>query len=210
MLINPIIYKSFARVLLRSFVKKRERFGSCSRKNQISDLIDFRKITQRQLPLQVKSLSLKPLVENIFESFRMECKKRDLDFSFNYMLKGNVYVDSKKVEKILWNLLVNAIKFTPDSGKVWLNIEFVANQNETHLTFEIGDTGKGMNETEKERIFNRFYQIRKSDNIKFDGSGIGLSIVNDLVELHHGTVAVETEPGKGSKFTVLLPCQKQS
>lgn len=176
----------------------------------ISDLIDFRKITQRQLPLQVQLVDLKPVVENIFESFRIECKKRDLDFSFNYLLNENVYADSKKVEKILWNLLANAIKFTPDSGKVWLHIESLTQENKKLLRLEIGDTGKGMNEMEKDRIFNRYYQIRKSDSIKFDGSGIGLSIVNDLVELHRGKISVETEPEKGSKFTVLLPAEKQA
>lgn len=174
----------------------------------ISDLIDFRKITQRQLPLHVQLVNLKPIIENIFESFRLECKQHDLEFSFRYTLHEEIFVDPKKVEKILWNLLTNAIKFTPDSGKVWLTIETIKKEDQTYFRLEVGDTGKGMSDKEKERIFDRFYQIRKSDTIKFDGSGIGLSIVNDLVEIHHGTITVESEQNKGSKFIVLIPCEK--
>lgn len=176
----------------------------------ISDLIDFRKISQRQLPLMIYETDLQPIIENIFESFRMECKKRDMEFTYEYNITGKVFVDSKKVEKILWNLLANAIKFTPDSGKVWLKIQNTKSDQTEFINFEVGDTGKGMNENEKQKIFDRFYQIRKSDNIRFDGSGIGLSIVNDLVQLHHGKIDIESQPDEGSRFNVYIPAEKKA
>ncbi|NQU55154.1 MAG: response regulator [Bacteroidetes bacterium] len=175
----------------------------------ISDLIDFRKITQRQLPLQTQSTDLKPVIENIFEAFRIECKKRDLDFIFHFNLTENVFVDIKKVEKILWNLLANAIKFTSDSGKVWLTVKSVLRNNEKYLFLEVGDMGKGFSEEEKKNIFDRFYQVQKSDNIKFEGSGIGLSIVHDLVEIHRGKIDVQSEQAKGSIFTLTIPAEEK-
>ncbi len=173
----------------------------------ISDLVDFRKLTQQQLPLQVQSTDLKPVIENIFESFSLECKKRDLDFTFQFNLTDKVFVDVRKIEKILWNLLANAIKFTPDSGKIWLTINSEYNGNGMYLKLEVGDTGKGISEKEKKKIFDRYYQVQKSENIRFEGSGLGLSIVSDLVKIHHGEIEVKSEQNVGSVFSVTIPAE---
>ncbi len=175
----------------------------------ISDLVDFRRITQNQLPLRTKLTDLKPVIENVFESFKIECKKLNINFSIQFNLNEPVFIDVKKIEKILWNLLANAIKFTGENGKIWLETNLIKRENDQFLKIEVGDTGKGFSEKEKEKIFNRFYQVRESENINFESSGIGLSIVNDLVKIHHGEIHVDSEPGKGTVFTLFFPAEEK-
>ncbi len=175
----------------------------------ISDLVDFRRITQNQLPLRTQLTDLKPVIENIFESFKVECDKQDIDFSYRFNLNEPIFIDVKKIEKILWNLLANALKFTEKGGKIWLTIDSVERENDRFLKVEVGDTGKGFTSKEKKKIFDRFYQVRESETIRLDSSGIGLSIVNDLVKIHHGEIQVDSEPGKGSVFTIILPVEEK-
>ena len=172
----------------------------------ISDLIDFRKITQNQLPLTVEIINLKPVIENIYEAFQAECEKKDIDFSFHLDFKGTVCVDSRKIEKILWNLLSNAIKYTEIGGKIWLQASEDNYVNGRFLNLVVRDTGKGFSEKEKQRIFDRFYQIGRTKDLQIEGSGIGLSIVNDLVTLHHGSIEVDSVQGKGTAFKISIPC----
>jgi len=174
----------------------------------ISDLVDFRKITLVQLPLTIQKTDLRPVIDNIYESFIHECHKRDIDFTFIFNLQNPVFVETRKIEKILWNLMANAIKFTHDGGKIWLKAESIQKIDGEYLQLQVGDTGKGFSEDEKIKIFDRFYQIQQTNNIHLDGSGIGLSIVHDLVLLHHGTILVESAPGEGSVFTIQVPCEE--
>ncbi len=174
-----------------------------------ADLIEFRKITNNQLPLRVREVDLHPAVINICQAFEQECLKKNISFSCDYELKDKVWVDPKKIEKILWNLLSNAVKFTHENGKVWLNAEELEKNGSRHIRLIVGDTGKGFSGAEKSRIFRRFYQINKSESILFDGSGIGLSIVKELLNLHHGTISVESVPGKGSIFTITIPAERR-
>lgn len=174
----------------------------------ISDLVEFRKISNNTLQLSVGLTNLNPLIKNIYEAFRMECDLKDIDFSFSLNVEQTVCVDSNKVEKILWNLMTNAIKFTDHGGKIAIKIS--ENKKRTKLILTVKDTGKGFTPEQKSKIFDRFYQISQSDNINLDGSGIGLSIVNDLVEIHHGEIKVNSEPGKGSIFKVILPSNESA
>ena len=175
----------------------------------ISDLVDFRKITLNQLPLRVIPANLHPVIENIYESFINECHKRDIDFTYNLNFNEQVYFDIEKIEKILWNLLANAVKFTPEGGKIWVKANLISLAEGMFTEIEVGDTGKGIADEEKARIFDRFYQVQQTTNVNIGGSGIGLSIVHDLVELHHGTINVQSEPGKGSIFTIKIPAEEK-
>jgi len=172
----------------------------------ISDLIDFRKITQNQLPLKTEIIDLNPVIENIYEAFQAESEKKDIDFTFDVEVKSMVCVDTRKIEKILWNLLSNAIKFTNIGGKIWLFVHETQEENSRFLNLVVRDTGEGFSESEKDRIFDRFYQIGKTKNLQIEGSGIGLSIVNDLVKLHHGSINVDSIPGRGTTFKITIPC----
>jgi signal transduction histidine kinase/DNA-binding response OmpR family regulator/ligand-binding sensor domain-containing protein len=174
----------------------------------ITDLIEFRKINNEQLPLQTFITDLQPTIENIYNSFLVECEKKDIDFSFESELNEPVCVDSKKIEKILWNLLSNSIKYTNIGGRIRLAMKIRSSSEGKLLHMEVQDTGSGFSAKEKERIFDRYYQVKKTQDLQIEGSGIGLSIVYDLVKLHHGEIELESEPGKGTLFSIRIPCSE--
>ena len=172
----------------------------------ISDILDFRKLSQKQLPLKVSRTKIDEVIENIYQAFRVECSKKQIDFEVNNSVHEHVFIEVKKVEKIIWNLLSNAIKFTPNEGEIYLSVEKEIIDKKPYLEIVIKDSGIGIAKEELPRIFNRFYQNKKK-RVE-EGTGIGLSIVNDLVELHHGKIKVESTPDVGSCFTVSIPVEK--
>jgi signal transduction histidine kinase/DNA-binding response OmpR family regulator/ligand-binding sensor domain-containing protein len=176
----------------------------------ITDLLDFRKITQKQYVLEVNETAISNIVSDIYEAFKEECKNKSIDFKCiaDNNLRG--YVDSKKIEKILWNLLSNALKFTPKGGIISLNAEEIIIEGCKNLKFEISDNGIGISETETNKIFERFYKAHNSISANQEGTGIGLSIVKELVEMHHGEIMVESVVGRGTTFTIILPSGKES
>jgi DNA-binding response OmpR family regulator len=138
-------------------------------------------------------------------SYSKTAQKRHIDFQ---LLRGQeellVWFDTSIMDKVLFNLLSNAFKFTPDGGKIDLVI-FVDNfKNRVKLTVE--DNGKGMSEDEMQHIFEAFYQ---GEERQFVGTGLGLSLSKTLVEMHGGTISVQSSKGKGSRFTVALPLGKE-
>jgi len=108
------------------------------------------------------------------------------------------------MEHIFNNLLTNAIKFTPRDGKVKLVLKQIRQPREG-VRFSVRDTGVGINKEDIEKIFDRFYQVDGSSSRENEGTGIGLSLVKELVELHGGTIDVKSEPGFGTEFSVFIP-----
>jgi len=174
-----------------------------------ADLLEFRKITQNQLPLKVQNSDLEPVINNIYESFSQECLKKDIEYVLDYNVDGKVFVDIKKIEKILWNLLSNAVKYTPKDERILLSVISVDKSDDRHLEMVVEDTGKGFSQKHLNKIFDRFYQVEKNESTLFGGVGIGLFIVKELTYIHHGNINVESEPGVGSKFTVTIPADKK-
>lgn len=117
---------------------------------------------------------------------------------------GTVLADRDKLEKIVLNLVFNALKFTPSGGRVSLR----ASKEGEHLVLLVADTGMGISEQHLPFIFDRFWQADASSNRKYQGVGIGLSLVKELTELQGGTVSVESHEGKGTTFTVRIPCRE--
>ena len=115
--------------------------------------------------------------------------------------KVNYFGDEELLSQVWINLLHNSIKFTPEKGSITIALTSDAGQ----VVCRISDTGKGISAEDKAHIFERFYKADKSRDRSLGGSGLGLSLVKKIVELHGGTVSVESEPEKGSNFTVLLP-----
>ncbi|WP_163324751.1 hybrid sensor histidine kinase/response regulator [Draconibacterium mangrovi] len=174
----------------------------------ITDLLDFRKLSNNQLPLKVGETNINLLIENIYQAFEKEFKNKAIHFERNSTVQNNVYIDSKKIEQILWNLLSNASKYTTADGKVFLSAEEEKVDNHIYLKLSVKDTGVGIPDAEHEKIFNRFYQYDKHEGSEIKGTGIGLSIVKDLVELHRGTIALNSKEGVGTTFTVSIPAEK--
>ena len=166
----------------------------------INDILDFSKLKNRELELRKKPLDLKPLVDVTCLLARQLVGSRDLKLVNALRDVPAVYGDENRVQQILLNLLGNAVKFT-ESGI----IEVTARTGGGFVAVSVTDTGIGIPKDKQESIFRSFEQADGSIAREYGGTGLGLSITRQLVELHGGTIGVDSEPGKGSTFTFTLP-----
>ncbi len=171
----------------------------------ITDLIDFRIATRKQFKLEIAETDITNLVTDITGAFCEECKNKSVDLIFNKNQQITGYIDSLKFEKILWNLLSNALKFTPSKGTITIRVEEFLFNGTNHLKLLVGDTGIGISDEDKDKIFDRFYQVKTSGDANKKGTGIGLSIVKELVEIHKGNIEVASNLGNGTTFTLCFP-----
>jgi ligand-binding sensor domain-containing protein/signal transduction histidine kinase/DNA-binding response OmpR family regulator len=177
----------------------------------ISQLLDFRKLESGNLKLELSKGDLVSFISGIVQSFAALAGEKGIKLKFN-TIKNEVFTwfDPDKVEKIINNLLTNAIKFTKKDGQISVNLSLVLDSYESLVTSEgkfveivVKDNGIGIQESNLEKIFQRFFQVPNSMNQT--GTGIGLALTKELVKLHKGRIFVESKPGKGTKFTVRLP-----
>ncbi len=167
----------------------------------INQILDFRKYENDKLDLRLSEIDFGRAVEDWMESFHTVARTRDISLSLVAPDGGGpvtVAVDVEKVERVFFNILSNAFKYTPDNGSITVSYKA---DGET-LSFSVADTGEGIGERDLGSIFDRFYQV---DRIHPNGSGIGLSLAKAFVELHGGTIEVRSVLHKGSEFTVTLP-----
>lgn len=166
----------------------------------INQILDFRKFENGMLTANLEEMDFSAALAEWVESFRSVARKRDIKL----VLKGPdgdhliAAFDPEKMERVVFNLLSNAFKYTPDNGSV--TVEYAVSGD--RLTLSVADTGRGISERDMGNIFDRFYQV---DRVHPNGSGIGLSLVKAFVELHGGEVAVKSELDRGTVFTVTLP-----
>lgn len=178
----------------------------------INQLLDLSKLETGKARLKVVEGDISGFSRSIAQSFLSLAESRNI----NYQLKISkhtiqAFFDPDILEKILVNLISNAFKFTPENGSISISM-----QNRQHestnvsvsVEFKIIDTGKGIPEEQAEQIFERFYQVSSSDSREFEGTGIGLALCKELAEMHHGNINVKSTTGKGSTFTVFLPCSR--
>ena len=167
----------------------------------INQILDFRKYENGKLDINPEEVSLKPLLADWADSFLAIARKRDIKLNIDINLPDNfsIAIDVEKIERVFFNLMSNAFKYTPDNGK----IKFSANCDDSEkLVLSVADTGRGIAAEDIDNIFDRFYQV---DKIHPNGSGIGLSLAKAFVELHEGSIEVESRLNEGSRFTVKLP-----
>jgi len=169
-------------------------------KRLINQILDFRKYENGKLNLNLVESKFGTLVREWAESFNSIARKRDITLTVDVTLDKDftLAVDAEKIERVFFNLMSNAFKYTPDNG----SIKFSCGLDGDNLRFSIEDTGHGIGADDINNIFDSFYQV---DKIHPNGSGIGLSLAKAFVELHGGSIAVESILGVGSKFTVTLP-----
>lgn len=174
--------------------------------NLVNQLLDFRKNEVAGLHLSLSEGEIVSYVHNICNSFLMLSEKKNVHLTFFSAIESlNMSFDEDKIGKVVMNLLSNAFKFTPDGGRVDVSLELLKGVAET-LEIKVSDTGVGISDADKERIFERFYQSeRKGNGSSTTGSGIGLSLVRDYVTLHGGVVRVFDNVGTGSVFVVDIP-----
>lgn len=176
--------------------------------NLVNQLLDFREMEMKELQLQKSSGDIVSFIRDTTFSFKDLGEKKNIQLSFhaNYE-KLIVSFDHDKIERILFNLLSNSFKFTPDGGKVSVWLDCTMNQL-SMLEIKVMDTGIGVPIDQQQKIFESFFQHDLDSSIINQGSGIGLSIVKEFVNLHHGEIYLESEEGLGSCFTILLPFEE--
>ncbi|MEP6929576.1 MAG: ATP-binding protein, partial [Flavobacterium sp.] len=176
--------------------------------NLVNQVLDFRKAQSGELKLKVSKTDILIYSQNIFESFKEMAYNKKIKLNFIAPAENITgWVDNDKYDKILYNLLSNALKFTNKNGNIDLSIRL--KQEEGTLLIEVIDDGIGIPLKSQEKIFKRFYQATNS-KANNTGSGIGLSLVKSLVALHKGIITVESTPGKGSTFSVEIPINRIS
>lgn len=177
-------------------------------KHLVSQVMDIRRIDSGNMELTLSFSDIIRFVKEIGNHFKPLANNKKLVFEL-ITHEEELYTgfDSDKLEKILYNLLSNAVKFT-SKGKVKLEIgRFVEKtdpQKKEFVEIVVKDTGPGIPEKDTNKIFDRFYQVKQNGNHP-EGTGIGLSLVKEMVKLHNGTISVQSHPGEGTKFTVRLP-----
>ena len=170
----------------------------------IQQVLDFRKMDNGKMTLGVTEASLASLVRDVCHNhFEPLATKKGLRFDVNIPLDGDIsgFFDADKVEKMLTNILSNAFKYT-ERGSVSVALSEVEKEGKKFAMIEVADTGVGIAPGDIKHIFDRFYTARSA---RSDSNGVGLSLVKDIATLHHATISVRSEVGKGSTFTIALP-----
>ena len=179
--------------------------------NLVNQLLDFRKLEEHELKLSLGEGEIISFISGVVDSFHDLSESRCIALEFNAPHeKLFVKFDHDKVERILFNLISNAFKFTLPGGTVSVYVvqHPTSQADKTVLELKISDNGIGIDAETKQLIFKRFYQVGDTNISNVNpGSGIGLSITKEFVEMHDGSISVESEPGKGSVFSVLLPLE---
>jgi signal transduction histidine kinase/DNA-binding response OmpR family regulator/ligand-binding sensor domain-containing protein len=174
----------------------------------INQLLDLSKLESGKMPLALQPGDLKALLNIVHASFSSLAEHQRIGLTLQLPDEPlRRQYDEDKLEKVLYNLLSNAIKFTPEGGEVRLQAATVPDAARPHVPavqITVRDNGRGMTADELERVFNRFYQ-GKRHYADAQGTGIGLALTRELVELHGGHIGVESRPGEGTAFTVTLP-----
>lgn len=172
----------------------------------INQILDFRKYENGKLGLTLIETDFSRVVGDWMESFYSVARKRDIKLTLVGPAQETpvvMAIDVEKIERVFFNLLSNAFKYTPDNGSITVSYE----SDGDNLTFRVADTGEGISARDLGNIFDRFYQV---DRINPKGSGIGLSLAKAFVELHGGSISVESTLNVGTEFTVKLPVRHVS
>jgi len=170
----------------------------------INDILDLSKIGADKLELQVSWTSIEPVCQASLAFIKQSAHKKKIGLSYTFdNAVTMIQADERRLKQILVNLLGNAVKFTPEGGKVGL--EVVGDVERQMLDLTVWDTGIGIRQEDMARLFQPFVQVDASLSRQYSGTGLGLALVQRLTEMHGGSVKVESEIGKGSRFTVSLP-----
>ena len=168
----------------------------------IKDLLDLSKIEAGMMVQYKEPLSLQEVVQKVVDLMRVEAdaKKLDLEFTVPPELPL-INADRNSMEGTFTNLISNAIKYTPEGGKIWVTL----NEEGGFIKATVSDTGIGIKKEDLPRIFDKFYRVKTVETRQIVGTGLGLSIVKSIVDAHLGSISVESEEANGTTFTVLLP-----
>ncbi|MDF2650708.1 MAG: histidine kinase [Paenibacillus sp.] len=209
--------KGFAETLLAGALNDKETavsflqiiFDESERLNRlIGDILELSKIESKRIPMNFSPIYLPEFLERSLSVLRKEAEKKHIELSM--LVDDDIYIeaDEDRLRQIIINLLSNGIAYTHDGGKVKVRVEPLdknVDGDYERLRLIVSDTGMGIPKKDLPRIFERFYRVDKARSRSSGGTGLGLSIVKHLVELHKGTIRVDSEVGVGTRFTIELP-----
>lgn len=182
--------------------------------NLINDILDVAKIESENLDLNLQAVAIGPLCESSLALVDVQARKKHIQLKTILPFQPpRIYADAGRMRQVLLNLLNNAVKFTPDHGQVTLEVIYPPvspDQAPNHLRLAVKDTGIGIAPGDMDRLFQPFTQIDSALNRQHEGTGLGLTLVKKVMELHGGHVAVTSDVGVGSCFTVDVPIAPES
>lgn len=170
----------------------------------VSNILDFRKIQNGKMELKLYRFDIVKTLTMWVGDFQLTAERKQIRLHLDVDdLKGSheMIADQEKISRIVFNLLSNALKYTHAGGEIFVSLK----DEGANLRLDVRDTGKGISQDEADKIFERFFQAKGAAS----GTGIGLALVKSFVELHHGEARVESEPGKGSDFIVVIPREQE-
>lgn len=170
----------------------------------VSNILDFRKIQNGKMELKLYRFDIVKTLTMWVSDFQLTAERKQIRLHLDVDdLTGSheMIADQEKISRIVFNLLSNALKYTPAGGEIFVSLK----DEGANLRLDVRDTGKGISQGEADKIFERFFQAKGAAS----GTGIGLALVKSFVELHHGEARVESEPGKGSDFIVVIPREQE-
>ncbi|WP_448697499.1 two-component regulator propeller domain-containing protein [Mucilaginibacter sp. AW1-3] len=170
----------------------------------VDHLLLFRKAESESDSLKVVRLNFTILCQDVYQCFVHQAKAKNITYNFNHGADDvELYADREKIEIVLFNLISNAIKFTPDNGKIEVNLK----QNDDLVLLEVSDNGRGIDAGIGEKLFDKYYQIKDKNSLK-TGFGIGLYLVKTFIAQHHGSINYHNNPTGGTSFTLQLKTGK--
>jgi signal transduction histidine kinase/class 3 adenylate cyclase len=191
-LAHPVEYESLLRTGLRN--TSRLLF-------MINELLDLAKFDSGRTQLRKRRVDLTVLIQSVAANFESSQKSRIHTKGLSQPIV--IEIDPRQMKKVFYNLFSNAFKFSdPEEGQLWIRV----NSTQEAIELDIEDNGIGIPHAQIQRIFERFTQVEGSASRRYEGSGIGLALVKEIVTLHGGTISVESDMGRGSTFTLRLPC----
>lgn len=186
----------------------------------VDQLLDYRKLEAGKLKLELSRGNIVAFLENVIYMFKEMSTEKEVELNFFSALdQAQIYFDSDKIEKVMFNLLSNAFKHTPEGGSINVTVSLTYMMNKDiepdelcgsgeYVQIVVRDNGSGIEESKREQIFDRFYQAKSYNKDAISGSGIGLSLSKELIKIHNGRIILKSKVGIGTEITILIPAIK--
>jgi signal transduction histidine kinase len=171
----------------------------------INDLLDVARLEGGRLVRQQVPVDLGKMIEEMVALMEGRAKDQRITLAYSCEDLKPILADPRNIEEVLNNLLSNAINYSPDGGKVAVT----AKGFEHIIEIKVSDEGVGIPPEEVPKVFEKFYRVKHPKTRHITGTGLGLSLVKGIVEAYHGSIGVESAPGKGTTFTIILPVMKE-
>jgi signal transduction histidine kinase/ligand-binding sensor domain-containing protein/DNA-binding response OmpR family regulator len=203
-LVNEVDISSKNKEKIRLVLKSSSRLLKLT-----NEFMDFSKIEKKLLTPEYQMCEFKSFVNEICLQFNNLADSSNLDFNISCSFEQQeIPLDKRMIEKVIYNLLSNAFKYTPANGLIMVNITKIKEQADDYIKLSVINTGEGINTENLDKIFNRYYQVNNVQNRNVEGTGIGLSLVKSYIDLHNGKVEVKSKTNQETSFDIYLPVQQ--